>query len=207
MGETLTIEYDKIGDFLFIDVCHPYAEQDSNEIGESLVARFNLENGGNRDCRNPVFLRLAEERGRNPHPHQRRPVAGRRDASQWDRAALSGSSSDHQIRPDRRRSDPGATPTASRSVQARDMRWRFSRVRHRNGRNRMSGNPALQSPRGTGRRDCPAYQRHPAPHRSSGFGGLASPNRSVGGICRSIILAPISAAVSLRLPTSGIGTC
>ena len=45
MGETLTIEYDKIGDFLFIDVCHPYAEQDSNEIGESLVARFNLETG------------------------------------------------------------------------------------------------------------------------------------------------------------------
>ena len=45
MGETLTIEYDKIGDFLFIDVCPPYAEQDSNEIGECLVARFNLETG------------------------------------------------------------------------------------------------------------------------------------------------------------------
>ena len=45
MGETLTIEYDKIGDFLFIDLCHPYAEQDSNEIGESLLARFNLETG------------------------------------------------------------------------------------------------------------------------------------------------------------------
>ena len=45
MGETLTIIYDKIGDFLFIDVCHPYAEQDSNEIGESLVGRFNLETG------------------------------------------------------------------------------------------------------------------------------------------------------------------
>ena len=45
MGETLTIEYDKIGDFLFIDLCRPYAEQDSDEIGESLVARFNLETG------------------------------------------------------------------------------------------------------------------------------------------------------------------
>lgn len=45
MGEILTIEYDKIGDFLFIDVCPPYAEQDSNEIGECLVARFNLETG------------------------------------------------------------------------------------------------------------------------------------------------------------------
>ena len=45
MGETLTIEYDKIGDFLFIDRCRPYAEQDSNEIDESMVARFNLETG------------------------------------------------------------------------------------------------------------------------------------------------------------------
>ena len=45
MGETLTIEYDKIGDILFIDECRPYAEQDSNEIGESLLARFNLETG------------------------------------------------------------------------------------------------------------------------------------------------------------------
>ena len=45
MGGTLTIEYDKIGDFLFIDLCRPYAEQDSDEIGESLVARFNLETG------------------------------------------------------------------------------------------------------------------------------------------------------------------
>ena len=43
MGETLTIEYDRQGDFLFIDLCRPYAEQDSNEIGESLLARFNLE--------------------------------------------------------------------------------------------------------------------------------------------------------------------
>ena len=45
MEERLKISYDKIGDFLFIDVCPTYAEQDSNEIGESLVGRFNLETG------------------------------------------------------------------------------------------------------------------------------------------------------------------
>ena len=45
MGETLILEYDKIGDILFIDVCAPYAKQDSNEIGECIVARFNLETG------------------------------------------------------------------------------------------------------------------------------------------------------------------
>lgn len=43
MGETLTIEYDAIGDFLFVDVCQPYAEQDSDGIGDDIVARFNLE--------------------------------------------------------------------------------------------------------------------------------------------------------------------
>ena len=45
MGEKLIIRYDKIGDFLFIEVCHPYAEQDSNEIDDAVVARFNLGTG------------------------------------------------------------------------------------------------------------------------------------------------------------------
>lgn len=45
MGEKLIIRYDEIGSFLFLEVCAPYAKQDSNEIGESVVARFNLETG------------------------------------------------------------------------------------------------------------------------------------------------------------------
>lgn len=45
MGERLTIIYDKIGDFLFLDVCHPYAEQDSDMIDDAVVARFNLKTG------------------------------------------------------------------------------------------------------------------------------------------------------------------
>ena len=45
MDERLRISYDKIGDLLFIDVCPTYAEQDSNEIDESVVARFNLTTG------------------------------------------------------------------------------------------------------------------------------------------------------------------
>ena len=47
MGERLTITYDKIGDFLFLDLCHPYAEQESNMIDDAVVARaspaFDLE--------------------------------------------------------------------------------------------------------------------------------------------------------------------
>ena len=45
MGETLTFEYDVIGDFLFLDVCKPYANQDSDGLGDDIVARFNLETG------------------------------------------------------------------------------------------------------------------------------------------------------------------
>jgi hypothetical protein len=45
LGEKLIIRYDEIGDFLFIEVCNPYPEQDSNEIDESKVARFNLKTG------------------------------------------------------------------------------------------------------------------------------------------------------------------
>ena len=45
MGESLVIEYDQIGDFLFMDVCRPYAEQDSDGIDDEILARFNLETG------------------------------------------------------------------------------------------------------------------------------------------------------------------
>ena len=45
MGEKLIIRYDKIGDFLFIELCHPYAEQDSDMIDDAVVARFNLTTG------------------------------------------------------------------------------------------------------------------------------------------------------------------
>ncbi len=45
MGEKLIIRYDEIGSFLFLEVCHPYAEQDSDMIDDAVVARFNLKTG------------------------------------------------------------------------------------------------------------------------------------------------------------------
>ena len=45
MGEKLIIRYDKIGSFLFIELCRPYAEQDSDMIDDAVVARFNLTTG------------------------------------------------------------------------------------------------------------------------------------------------------------------
>ena len=41
MAKNLTIRYDKVGDILFIDRVAPYAEQDSDQIEEDVVIRFN----------------------------------------------------------------------------------------------------------------------------------------------------------------------
>lgn len=40
MGANLTFQYDRIGDILTIEIRPPYREQDSDEIGDSVVARF-----------------------------------------------------------------------------------------------------------------------------------------------------------------------
>jgi hypothetical protein len=45
MNSKLTIRYDKIDDILYLDQCSPYPEQESEEIGDEIVARFNPESG------------------------------------------------------------------------------------------------------------------------------------------------------------------
>ncbi|MEL6232625.1 MAG: DUF2283 domain-containing protein [Cyanobacteria bacterium J06636_28] len=41
----LIFRYDQEGDILYIDQCVPYAEQESEEIGDEIVARLNPESG------------------------------------------------------------------------------------------------------------------------------------------------------------------
>ena len=45
MGQNLAFRYDKIGDIMYVEKCPPYAEQDSDEIGDEIVARFNPKTG------------------------------------------------------------------------------------------------------------------------------------------------------------------
>ncbi|HIK09259.1 MAG TPA: DUF2283 domain-containing protein [Oscillatoriaceae cyanobacterium M33_DOE_052] len=45
MNKNLTFRYDKVGDILYIDTCPPYAEQESEEIGDEIIARFHPESG------------------------------------------------------------------------------------------------------------------------------------------------------------------
>mgnify|MGYP001257713097 FL=1 len=41
MGTSLTVEYDKTGDILYLGKTKPYPEQDSEELGYGVVARLN----------------------------------------------------------------------------------------------------------------------------------------------------------------------
>lgn len=45
MGAKLIFRYDRQGDVLYIDKCPPYAEQDSEELGDEVVARLNPDTG------------------------------------------------------------------------------------------------------------------------------------------------------------------
>jgi uncharacterized protein YuzE len=40
MGAKLTFRYDRDADILYIDKCPPYAEQESEELGDEVIARL-----------------------------------------------------------------------------------------------------------------------------------------------------------------------
>ena len=40
MAEALTFRYDRAGDILYIDKCHTYAEQESEELSDDVIARL-----------------------------------------------------------------------------------------------------------------------------------------------------------------------
>ena len=45
MGAKLTFKYDRAADILHIDKCAPYPEQDSEELGDEVIARLNPRTG------------------------------------------------------------------------------------------------------------------------------------------------------------------
>ena len=45
MGAKLTFKYDREADILHIDKCPPYPEQESEEIGDEVIARLNPATG------------------------------------------------------------------------------------------------------------------------------------------------------------------
>ncbi len=45
MGAKLKFRYDREADILHIDKCEPYAEQESEELGDEVIARLNPDTG------------------------------------------------------------------------------------------------------------------------------------------------------------------
>ena len=45
MQAKLTFKYDREGDILHIDKCPPYAQQESEELGDDVIARLNPSTG------------------------------------------------------------------------------------------------------------------------------------------------------------------
>ena len=41
MAEKLIFKYDSLGDILYIKRCQPYAEQESEELGDDIIVRLN----------------------------------------------------------------------------------------------------------------------------------------------------------------------
>lgn len=44
-SKTVKVRYDREGDILYVDRCAPYTEQESEEIGNEVVARLNPDSG------------------------------------------------------------------------------------------------------------------------------------------------------------------
>lgn len=45
MAAKLTLQYDREGDILYINKCPPYAAQESEELGDEVIARLNPQTG------------------------------------------------------------------------------------------------------------------------------------------------------------------
>jgi uncharacterized protein YuzE len=45
MGAKLSFKYDREADILHIDKCRPYPEQESEELGDEVIARLNPKTG------------------------------------------------------------------------------------------------------------------------------------------------------------------
>jgi len=61
MAKKLTIEYDAVGDILSIDTVQPYAEQDSDDLGDEIITRFHPVTGAIENVEILFFLQRVRQ--------------------------------------------------------------------------------------------------------------------------------------------------
>jgi uncharacterized protein YuzE len=64
MDKKLTFRYDKVGDILYVDICPPYAEQESEEVGDEIIARMNPDSGAIENLEILFFSKRMNEESR-----------------------------------------------------------------------------------------------------------------------------------------------
>lgn len=62
MGKRLTFKYDREADILHIDKCPPYSEQESEELGDEVIARLNPGTGEIENLEVLFFYSIAARR-------------------------------------------------------------------------------------------------------------------------------------------------
>jgi uncharacterized protein YuzE len=61
MDKRLKVRYDKIGDILYLDICTPYVEQETEELDDEIIARMNPISGEIENLEILFFSRRAEQ--------------------------------------------------------------------------------------------------------------------------------------------------
>lgn len=62
MAKNLTFQYDPEGDILYINCCSPYAEQEVEELGDDVIARFNPQTDEIENLEVPFFSQRLKDR-------------------------------------------------------------------------------------------------------------------------------------------------
>lgn len=60
MDNKLRIRYDQVGDILYLDICPPYADQETEELDNEIIARINPISGEIENLEILFFSRRSE---------------------------------------------------------------------------------------------------------------------------------------------------
>lgn len=77
----LSLSYDRAGDILYVDACPPYASQESEDIGDEIVARRNPKTGVIENLEILFFSRRVKSGELSSLPEMLAELLGAKDAA------------------------------------------------------------------------------------------------------------------------------